>query len=175
MQEVDLGEAGHNCRVLIMPECFVPSNQASKMTAVILGECDKEAEATLQLLKTARLISTCWDTYGKERELTCRNIVAAIRLLDDQSHKAIIRSNLKIKKRTAITEKDFADMGCKRHCTHPSLSFSQWGEVYRSIHIPNDTEVLDECDRKDVLNAICLHYNWMDMPAPNKKKQQRKG
>ena len=47
--------------------------------------------------------------------------------------------------------------------------------IYIYIYIPNDTEVLDECYRKDVLNAICLHYNWMDMPAPNKKKQQRKG
>ena len=48
-------------------------------------------------------------------------------------------------------------------------------KIYIYIYIPNDTEVLDECYRKDVLNAICLHYNWMDMPAPNKKKQQRKG
>ena len=79
-----------------MPTCFVESKQAPKMTAVILGKCDQEDEATLTLIKTARLISTCWDTYGTERQLTWRHIVAAIRQLDDQSHKAIINSGLSI-------------------------------------------------------------------------------
>ena len=99
--------------------------------------------------------------------------MAAIRHLDDKSHKAIIRSGLQIYKRTAITKKEFDDMGCERNCTHPSLSLSQWGETYRSIYLPNDTEVLDVDDRKAVLHAICLHYNFTDTPAPKNKKQQR--
>ena len=166
------GEAGNDCRVLVLPECFVEKDQAPKMTAVILGKCDKEDEATLQLLKTAKLITACWDKYGKEKVLTWRHVVAAIRLLDDKTHGNIIRSNLQINKRTAITEKEFDDMGCKRHCTHPSLSLSQWGEFYRSIHIPNDTKVLDECDRKDVLDALCLFFDWKDMQAPANKKSR---
>ena len=59
-------------------------------------------------------------------------------------------------------------MGCERHCTHASPSLSQWGEIYRPILITNDTPVLDELLRKAVLRAICLHYNFTEVPKPKK-------
>ena len=144
------------------------------MTAVILGKCDTEDEATLQLLKAAKLIEGCWDKYGTERVLSWRMIVAAIRALDDRSHRNIICSNLPVYKRRAITKKEFDAMNCERHCEHPSLSLCEWGMVYRAIHIPHDTEVLNAGDRKAVLAALCLFYKWDDMELPGKKAQSYK-
>ena len=122
------GEKNHSM-VLIMPTDDRGYPKTPKMTAVILGQCDKEDEATLTLIKRARLISSYSDKYGKERQLTWRHIVAAIRQLEDKPHKVIIRSDLKICLRTAITKKEFDDMCCQRNCTHPSFSLSQWGET----------------------------------------------
>jgi hypothetical protein len=146
---------------------FLPKDlEGKEMTTVLLGVCDAEDEACISLLKTAVLIKMVKDEYGNDCHVTWKHIVACIRKCDDESNEVIMNSSLVKHKRTAVSKKQFDSFSSGRTCEHASLSLSNWGELYMSTHIPNNTKMLNIRDRKDVLHAICLHFDFTGVKPP---------
>ena len=148
---------GATGRVMFLPNDF----EGREMTSVILGQCDDEDEACITLIKTAGLIKMFRDKWGKECRVTWKHLVACIRQIDDNSHNVIMTRMKKYRRQRAVENMHF------RTCEHPSLSLTNWGEMYLSTHVPNDTQVLNIRDRKEVLLAICLHFGFTEVKQPS--------
>ena len=121
----------------------------------------------ITLLRSAQLILQI-EKDGYVFNVGIPGLLKAIEDLNLASEQRLFNSNLEKETVLAVRQQQVKDRGIVPYGTNPEVSLCQFGITYASLHVPRDTPVLSDGDRANLLETICMVYDF-DRAEPKSK------
>ena len=134
---------------------------------VVIGDASAEQEHLITILRGAQLILEYTKADGSKTKLGRTAIVEAIERLNDTCEERILSCMPTIKKQTATVE-EIKSRQVFTNCEDTGLSLGNPGIVYKALDVPEDTPVLCDQDRQQLLDVLCCFYDLSNNQPANK-------